>query len=192
MGTYSIDLVDSEPRLHQLWQRDQVEYDGNTLSFQAFKLWWAKYDLGLRIVTNKDCRIVGAVGIWGLSEETIRYLISGQVSETSIVPMSTDEMTRNPTQYWYFSGIFSDQKLQKTLGTPLRRLLYVGIGAWAASPHIKFPCHCYALGYSDDGKALLDRLGFEIIKQGCELPDGMPLYWRQFNNIAEFRQVAHR
>lgn len=186
---HTLDLVDSDARLRELWQIDKAAYQNACISLDAFRDWWSRYDLGLRVVVNHQSQIVGAVGIWALSEQRIRMLISGQITEGELKPEVYDELHQNPSQFWYISGIVAEPGLQKTLGTPLRRLLHSGVRAWAASPHLKFPVHCYALGYSLDGIALLDKLKFEVIKQPDELPDGLPLYWRSFDSRTALREA---
>lgn len=181
----AIDLVSSEATLKQLWQIDGEEYQDSNVPFSSFLRWWKRYDLGLRIVTNESACIVGGVGIWPISEPQTRALIAGTLPESSLLPVRCETLDVIPSQWWYISGIFT--RHGEGLNTPLRRLLKTGVGSWANSHHIRYPLYCYALGYSKQGVALLERFKFECIKTSAEAADGLPLYVREFKTLAELR-----
>lgn len=180
-----IDLVGTEAKLKQLWKIDNTQYPDANISFDAFSAWWRRYDLGLRVAVSKDGVITGGVGIWALAEADIRGLISGRLAENSLLPLTADELEQQPSQFWYFSGIFASPL--KSLNSPLRALLKTGVGSWCNSHHVRYPLYTYALGFSLDGIELLNRFGFEQIKSAAETADNMPLYVRTFASPAELR-----
>lgn len=183
---YTLDLISDREQLRELWQLDQSEYCDSNIDFESFSEWWGRYDLGLKVVTS-GVDIVGAVGCWGLSERQCRQFIGGQITESQLQPLRVSELEQSPSRFWYVSGIISAPKLRRTLGGPLRRLLTAGMGSCAMSPHVRFPCDVYAMGYSSEGVAMLERFGFEVIKSSSELPDSLPLYWHSFESIGALR-----
>ncbi len=186
---YSFDLVDDLTVLRQLYGIDETAYDESSISFEAFSRWWNAYDLGLKIVKMEN-RITAALGLWGMSEGTTREFLSGQIREEQLDPMPAERLEVLPTPFWYCSGLVSLQ--QKTLDSPLRMILRSGLAAWVAACHVRYPANVFALGYSADGIALLNRFGFEVIRSSDEMPDGCPLYWRKIESVDEVRDLFGR
>jgi hypothetical protein len=169
-------IVSSEEQLQELWKIDDDAYQENSLNFELFRNWWEQYVLGLKIITNSLDLIVGASGLWALSEAQTRYFISGRIKEQELLPLSHEALDSSPSRFWYCSGIVAIPELRGTI-FPLRKLIRATISTWLATGHVAFPVNVYALGYSPEGIALLEKLGFEEIKTSEEMPDQCPLYW---------------
>jgi hypothetical protein len=186
---YQLDLVEDEPTLRQLYGIDEAAYDENSITFASFLRWWKSYDLGLKVVKLEN-RIIAALGLWGLDEDTTRRFLAGQILENDISPLPSSSLEVSPTSFWYCSGLVSMH--QKAIDSPLRLLLRSGLAAWVGACHVRYPGHIYALGYSQDGIGILERLGFEVIREAGEMPDGCPLYWRQIKSVDEVRSLLFR
>lgn len=177
---YALDLVDSKERLQQLHALDSAAYEQAAISFETFEQWWKTYDLGLRIALGEDDRIVGAIGAWGLNAESARLLIAGGLRERDLQPLTHEQLSENKSAYWYVSGVLIDRALRNRTGSPLRLLLSAGVGSILRSGKVRYPANVYALGYSPEGIALLEKLGFEKIRAADEMIDECPLYWKLF------------
>jgi hypothetical protein len=174
---YCLDLVESEKQLKELHKLDAAAYGSTALDFERFRQWWLTYDLGLRVVLQGD-RIVGAIGVWALDEENIRLFISGQLKESQLAPMRHEQLEEG-SRFWYVSGILIEPGLRLKMNSPLKLLLDAGIGGIFTSGKVRYPTHVYALGYTNEGMGLLEKLHFQSIKPGIEMADHCPLYWKQ-------------
>jgi len=181
---YRLDLVTSTERLRALYALDLEAYGRTAIDWERFLQWHSTYDMGLRVVLEQD-RIVGAIGVWGLSEQQTRGLIGGQLREQDLIPLTHEQLGNGGSPFWYVSGVVVDAELRRSLATPLKLLLRAGVGQIFNSGKPRYPANVYALAYSDEGRSLLDGLRFQEIKPASELPDECPLYWRQFKDRSD-------
>lgn len=169
---YHLDLITTEEQLTALWLIDKAAYGDCSISFESFRRWWDIYDIGLRAVYQGE-QIKAALGLWGLSEVQTRQFIGGELAEAALTPLSDDELA-NGSQFWYCSGVVSLSRAR--LDSPLRRLLVCSASSWLMSGHVQFPLWLYALGYSEEGLAMLRHLKFEQVQSAESMADGVPLY----------------
>lgn len=181
---YCLDLIETEEQLVQLHKLDAAAYGATALDFERFRQWWLAYDLGLRVVLQGD-RIVGAIGVWALSEESIRLFIAGRLKESELVPLTHEQLDQEGSKFWYVSGILVEPELRLKLNSPLKLLLDAGIGGIFTTGKVGYPAHVYALGYTPEGKGLLSHLNFEAIQPALEMADQCPLYWKQLTCKAD-------
>ena len=101
-------------------------------------------------------RVVGAIGIWPLSERCARRLAAGRIKESEI----TGRMMRGrkPAGCWYVSGIVLEPEIAG--GAAIRALFSQGIGSWLTRGNIEFPCELFALANSLEAETLLQGFNF--------------------------------
>jgi hypothetical protein len=179
-------LVRDRQQLLELWSIDNDAYEDNTISFEAFLQWWENYHIGLKIILSDD-KIVGASGLWALDQKIAEGFSSGQIKEMDLSPLTASVLEIEPSRFWYCSGIVTQQR--KTLTSPLRLLLHHTLETWLATHHIAYPVSIYSLGYSDDGQAMLDKLGFRLLRAADDMPDRCPLYWRVVKDAEDARAM---
>jgi hypothetical protein len=78
---FQVGEVASIDKLSELWAIDKTAYGEASLSWETFKGWWRSYRPGLKALFLED-RIVGAIGIWPLSERCARRLAAGRIKES--------------------------------------------------------------------------------------------------------------
>jgi hypothetical protein len=143
---------------------------------EEFYRWWDSYELGLKVLVQGE-RIVGAFGLWPLSEEVARAFKDGRIVEHDLTPLTTTAPDSLPSSHWYASGIVLARVLRKlhTLN-PLITLLAVGLNIWMESGHVKYPAEITAMGYSEEGRRMIERFGFIKLRDMCSDHDRFPLY----------------
>ena len=147
---FQVGEVASIDKLSELWAIDKTAYGEASLSWETFKGWWRSYRPGLKALFLED-RIVGAIGIWPLSERCARRLAAGRIKESEI----TGRMMRGrkPAHCWYISGIVLKPEIAG--GAAIRALFSQGIGSWLTRGNIEFPCELFALANSLEAETLL-------------------------------------
>jgi hypothetical protein len=80
---FQVGEVASIDKLSELWEIDKAAYGEASLTWEAFKGWWRSYRPGLKTLFLED-RVVGAIGIWPLSERCARRLAAGRIKESEI------------------------------------------------------------------------------------------------------------
>jgi hypothetical protein len=117
-------------------------------------------------------RVVGAIGIWPLSERCARRLAAGRIKESEI----TGRMMRGrkPARCWYVSGIVLGPEIAG--GAAIRALFSQGIGSWLTRGNIEFPCELLALANSLEAETLLQGFNFFKVQNAKAMPDNVPLF----------------
>jgi hypothetical protein len=76
--------VRSPAELEDLWAIDNAAYGEASLTYERFQDWWSSFPLGLRALFFKN-RVMGAIGIWPLSNRCARLLKSAQLKESQLM-----------------------------------------------------------------------------------------------------------
>ena len=168
---FQVGEVASIDKLSELWAIDKTAYGEASLSWETFKGWWRSYRPGLKTLFLED-RIVGAIGIWPLSERCARRLATGRIKESEI----TGRMMRGrkPARCWYISGIVLKPEIAG--GAAIRALFSQGIGSWLTRGNIEFPCELFALANSVEAETLLQGFNFFKVQNAKAMPDNVPLF----------------
>ena len=166
--------VEDLDRLRELFAIDQAAYNECSLEFATFRHWWERYDLGSRVLLS-DNEIVAGLGIYPLATEQAIAFEQGRICEGDLLPVPIAECEAQPVHDWYISGIVVVNSLRGA-GSPLRRLLRLGLSSWIDSGHVAYPLNLQAIAYSEAGRRLLELLGFAKIRVATELPDHCDLY----------------
>jgi len=76
--------VRSPAELEDLWSIDNTAYGEASITSERFRDWWLSFPLGLRALFLRN-RVMGAIGIWPLSNRRARLLKSAQLKESQLL-----------------------------------------------------------------------------------------------------------
>jgi len=175
--------VRSPAELEDLWAIDKAAYEEASITYERFHEWWSSFPLGLRALFFRN-RVMGAIGIWPLSDRYGRLLKSAQLRESQLIGRMMRRHLEQPPRFWYVSGLVLRPQLSGSRA--IRLLLSQGIGFWLKSPNIIFPCELLALAYSAQGQALLERFNFFRVQNAVAMPDHVPLFCLELDNRERF------
>ena len=96
--------VRSPAELEDLWAIDNAAYAEASITYERFQDWWSSFPLGLRALFFKN-RVMGAIGIWPLSNRCARLLKSAQLKESQLMGRTMRGYIDSPARFWYVSGI---------------------------------------------------------------------------------------
>jgi GNAT superfamily N-acetyltransferase len=171
--------IQSEKELIELWEIDKQAYGDCSLAYEPFLKWWTRYPYGSRNLVFGGA-IVASIGIYPLYQEQAEAFALGLIKESDLLPALLSDCETVGACHWYCSGIVIAEEFQnKGL---LKTLLSLGIEAWEATGHIKFPMTLYGLAEYEIGEKLLRRFGFSKVKEGSKMPDGCDLYKAQITS----------
>jgi hypothetical protein len=165
--------IQSSAELEDLWEIDHAAYGEASITFEKFKDWWMSFPAGLHALFFRT-RVMGAIGIWPLSDRCAELFATGRIKESEINGRTMRTFLHAVAQFWYISGIVLRPELRG--GRAITILLSHCIGSWLASAHIHFPCQLYALAYSEQGQALLEGFNFFKLQNAKNMPDRVPLF----------------
>jgi hypothetical protein len=173
VGAVYAETIESEKDLIDLWEIDKQAYGDCSLAYEPFLEWWTRYPYGSRNLVFGGT-VIASIGIYPLYQEQAEAFASGLIKESDLLPSLLSDCEMMGADHWYCSGIVIAQEFQhKGL---LKTLLSLGIGAWEATGHIKFPMTLYGLAEYEIGEKLLRKFGFSKAKEGSGMPDGCDLY----------------
>jgi hypothetical protein len=171
--------VRSPAELEDLWAIDSAAYGEASITYERFQDWWSSFPLGLRALFFQN-RVMGAIGIWPLSNQCSRLLKAAKLKESQLIGRTMRKYLASPSRFWYVSGIVLRPQL---IGSrAIRVLLSQGMGSWLESRKIDFPCELLALAYSAPGQALLEGFNFFRIQNATAMPDHVPLFGLELEN----------
>ena len=140
-----------------------------------------------RLVRADVKTLRSGVGIWPLSDRNARLLKSAQLKESQLIGRTMRRYLEQPPRFWYVSGLVLRPQLSGSRA--IRVLLSQGIGSWLKSPNIRFPCALFALAYSANGEALLERFNFFRVQNAAAMPDHVPLFALELDNRERFASM---
>lgn len=188
--TIHLQPVESLDQLQELFAIDAEAYQECSLEFEVFRQWWERYPLGSRVLLA-DGQIAASIGIYPLYSEQFAAFQHGKIPEQHLRPVTLAECEFKPARTWYASGIVVATQL-RGWGSPLGRLMRGGLSEWLNSGHIAYPLEILAIAEYDEGRKLLELLGFCKVRVGAELPDGCDLYKVQFENYEQALSLVQR
>jgi hypothetical protein len=178
--------VRSPAELEDLWAIDKAAYEEASITYERFHEWWSSFPLGLRALFFRN-RVMGAIGIWPLSDRNARLLKSAQLKESQLIGRTMRRYLEQPPRFWYVSGLVLRPQLSGSRA--IRVLLSQGIASCLKSPNITFPCELLALAYSSAGEALLERFNFFRVQNATAMPDHVPLFCLELDNRERFLSI---
>lgn len=181
---YTIDFIATREQLQELWELDADAYDECSIGFEIFQSWWMAYPRGLTTVCSEK-KLVGAMGIWPISPEQYQEFVSGRIREEELIPVSEAVCSIQPQSHWYFSGSVIKPEIRRLKSRPIKLLLEAAVGYWCSSGHIAYPVFSCALGYSLEGRRMLNRCKFRLTHAASIMPDNCPLYQFSANSQQE-------
>jgi hypothetical protein len=171
--------VRSSAELEDLWEIDNAAYGKASIAYEKFQDWWFSYPSGLHALFFRT-RVMGAIGIWPLSARSAEIFTTGHLKESQLSGRAMRPFISGSTQFWYISGIVLRPELKG--GRAIKILLSRGVGCWLTKAHIRFPCQLFALGYSEQGQALLGGFDFFKLRNAKAMPDEAPLFALQVSD----------
>lgn len=173
---YYVRHIQTNEELEKLWLLDKEAYKDVALTTSEFYKWWSTFEYGLKAIF-RDEEIVGAIGIWPLSEKVACKFKSGDIKETYLLPEKLSTVKKNPSKYWYASGIVLKSELRKPSKiNPIALLLKIGLNIWIESAYVTYPLEILSLAITDDGKKMLERFSFTKINERLSDVDPYPFY----------------
>ena len=129
-------------------------------------------------------QVMGALGIWPLSNHCADLLATARLKESEITGRHMRTFRDTPARHWYISGIVLRPELIG--GRAIRILLSHGVGSWLSSAKIQFPSHLLALAYPKPGESLLEGFNFFKIQNADIMPNRVPLFGLPLPSRQEF------
>jgi hypothetical protein len=131
--------IRSPAELEDLWAIDNAAYGEASITYERFQDWWSSFPLGLRALFFQN-RVMGAIGIWPLSNRCGRLLKSAKLKESQLLGRMMRGYIDSPARFWYVSGIVLRPQL---IGSrAIKVLMSQGIASSLKSPNIAFPANC--------------------------------------------------
>jgi hypothetical protein len=150
---------------------DLVAYGDYTIDRRGLEKWWKQYEHGIYVLTQES-KIIGAIGIWPISQRTFKQVTEGKIDEQAIQVHKILKIFKARHKYWYFGDIVLDKEFQrKTI--PLITLLDGTLRSWLWQEELDDDIELCAIAATDEGAKLLKKYNFE-----CELetPDQKKIY----------------
>ena len=166
--------IRTDAEIETLWTIDNAAYGDGNITLEHFRALWMAYPQGLHVLYHED-EILGAMGIWPVTERWASKLKSARLKEAELDANTVAEAARNPPCYWYITGLMLREELIGR-GGGVKNLLNGALSIWLHRLKVGFPCEILALAYSEDGDRLLQRFGFPIAQHAHAMPDKIPLY----------------
>jgi hypothetical protein len=174
--------VRSETELQVISNLDREYFGADSVDYRGLLGWWKRYPDGVQALV-RGSEIVGAVGIWPLSENAFRNLIHGKLDEIDIRPASiSKKVDGKPRAYWYFGDIVIAKKHKKRKLSLV--LLEGAIRHWLNQGNLPSSIEICAFGFTAEGIALLDKFGF---LSHLKSNKGYPVFVRAIS-VSEMRQ----
>lgn len=187
---YSVDYIENEARLRDLWELDQICYGEENISIEVLRAWWKTYEKGIYLLKEKN-RVVGAFGLFPMSKHGFREILEGKAREEDITP-DFIETDMNPLghQEWYLSGIALRVAFRRTHA--VRYLIASALEMWLEAHTLNARIKIVALAYTKEGEALLKRFGFCMYKERRETMSRYPVYLYETKKLDRFQEVVNR
>lgn len=138
------------------------------------------------VIRDAFGKVVGYVDNFCIADEFFERFISGDLIESELTP----EMFAGAEQIeklgrLYIGGIAIRSKSKFEIGKLTKCLLYCGCEV-LLKKYMKSvdSIVLYATGFTKEGQALLEDLGFGLVQEGKDRRDGAPLYWLHVTRTA--------
>ena len=172
--------------LRSVWEIDASVYATLAEPYDSLYSWWEAFPSGIYGLFF-DSALIGALGVWPVSEHWIDALTTGRVSELSLPITTLQHHCHEPSAAWYLAGAALRPIARCSSAT--RALFRDGIAAWANLPLVRYPASLYAIAASTEGQALLTRFSFSCLRTGTQMMDGKPLYHRRLSGSEEVSRI---
>jgi hypothetical protein len=162
---------------------DTAHWGNRAFSLEQLILWHQAYPPGNRLLCLEDT-VVGGIAIWPIDPKQATAFCAGDLPESQLFPLSKETIAGHavphwPATHWYIGGMIIDAPYRKRhSANPIGMLLTMALNSWADSGDLAYPVTIFSTAYSAEGERLLQRFGFELVRDGNQMPDGDPLYRR--------------
>ena len=142
--------------LARLYEFDASAYGDAGISWETFLSWWHAYPNGLYGVWHGE-NIIGAMGIWPMTEAGYSAVIEGRILERNLSPELHFETDDQPHRRWYVSGIVLRPEHRGT--GIVSTLIFSGMHHGSVLAGCRTVDVC-AIATTTQGERLLLRMGF--------------------------------
>ena len=168
--------------LPQIASLDVNEFHKSTVALEGLQKWFEAYPRGAFVLEDMEAgeteRIIGAFGLWPITQTTYNKIIAGKMDEDEIKDSHIRPPAKRPRyRYWYLADIIVAQQYRRTSLSKSRPgliLLRESLVHWAKfgdfDDEVIEVC-AIAAGEEGEGAKLLEDFGFVSAKTG----DGAPV-----------------
>lgn len=154
---------------------DVNEFHKSTVALEGLQKWFEKYPRGAFVLedieTEEREKIVGAFGLWPITQTTYKKIIEGKMDEDEITDSHIRPPARRPKyKYWYLADIIVAHQYRRTSlsnSRPGLLLLRESLVHWAKfgdfDDEVIEVC-AIAAGEEGEGAKLLEAFGFVSAK----------------------------
>jgi GNAT superfamily N-acetyltransferase len=145
-------------------------FEASSVPTEVQYTWWKTQPEGVLALQHGD-EVVGGISFWSVSEQVFRGLYDGLLRERDIV---LSPIVPAPKGFMYLSEI--------AIAPPYRGRGHTMLLLEAFLQSVRQRLHIYpsiavlALGYSEGGMAVLEKINFRQVRTAADTKDGMPLY----------------
>jgi hypothetical protein len=170
-----IQSLDDQKRVHEI---AQANFGQDTFPLHHIGDWHTTYPEGRRLLCAGN-HIVGYVSIWPIAADQAQQFCRGDLTEKQLYPLSIQQVRQQGSDHWYIGAVVIEASLRKPIkGNPIGFLLAMALNSWAETAGVQYPVTVFSPAYSAEGERLLQRFGFDLLRDGNQMPDGDPLYQR--------------
>lgn len=162
----------------------QYCFKDSSVPTDVLNTWWRKQQSGLISLRNKD-KVVGGLSYWRLTKASFTRLSGGLLKERDLSP---DDLSVKNEGYFYISEIaISESYLNKGYSFLLLQAVIFQIEKIFKSTNKQLSL--LALGYSNEGIALLTKMNFKQILDATQTLDKQPLYLLEINSYEDIKNI---
>jgi Acetyltransferase (GNAT) family len=169
----------------QVDQLYQSCFGAASVPTQTQYAWWQKQPDGI-IALQENNNLIGAASLWSISPQAFERFSAGILRERDL---SSDDLSSNNEGYLYLSEV-ALQPSHRNRG--LSYYLLRGIMLTIEEKFNRLPgkkaLQVLALGYSTEGKVILQKMGFEKIREATETADEQALFCLTIQSRESIRQ----
>lgn len=163
-------------------------YNEENVELSVLYDWFRENRNGVLGLFTRNEKLVGAIGFWPLKEAAFRQLRRGEIGENQIrsedIVSARDE---SDCPCWYLSSLSAEPDCINR-GYVLLLLFDVGyrmLRMYEERPDLRI--QIVSLAYSQNGARLLERFGFNVVRDGRESRHGHDVYLRTFESSEDVR-----
>jgi hypothetical protein len=170
---YDVHIISSEGEVRALEALDVEIYGPAALPGDQLLSWWLKYPKGIHVVYD-PIRLVGAIGMWPISEEAYAQLMRGERTEASVTAADLRTNEQHDQAHWYLAGVLVRNGYRASRVLP--NLLATAIRTWIEETGALVRVGLLAVATSKQGEGYLNKFGFSPVATVTAPADQYPRY----------------
>ncbi len=183
--SFTVRPVTTEEQLLLVNRIDDEHYQDENIPHATLVAWWKAYPRGLWILYERG-NCVGALGLWPIKKGPFAELLKGTRIESEISGSAIERCPKKPR--WYVGGIVLAKHVRRPKA--LQQLIQTSLIDWISSEDLTAAVDVVAIAYTDEGRAMLDDLGFSIATSSDKSRHRHPVYFRNAVKVEEIKALA--